>query len=75
MVGTVASSSQTMCSGVCIVCHRAGELSAQELEQLMVIVSNPRTFKVWVLSAPPAPAAQRVQQRSLALVSTQQHVL
>ena len=38
--------SQTMCSGVCITCHRAGELSAQELEQLMVIVSNPRTFKV-----------------------------
>ena len=35
-----------MCSGVCIACHRAGELSAQELEQLMVIVSNPRTFKV-----------------------------
>lgn len=30
------------------LCHgcRAGELSAQELEQLMVIVSNPRTFKV-----------------------------
>jgi hypothetical protein len=30
------------------LCCRAGELSAQELEQLMVIVSNPRTFKVRV---------------------------
>lgn len=31
---------------------RAGEMSAQELEQLMVIVSNPRTFKVpdWFLN-------------------------
>lgn len=31
---------------------RAGELSAAELEQLMVIVSNPRTFKVpdWFLN-------------------------
>lgn len=32
--------------------RRAGELSAQELESLMVIVSNPRTFKVpdWFLN-------------------------
>ena len=31
---------------------RAGELSAQELESLMVIVANPRTFKVpdWFLN-------------------------
>ena len=31
---------------------RAGELSAQELEQLMVIVGNPRTFKIpdWFLN-------------------------
>lgn len=32
-------------------CCRAGELSAQELEQLMVIVSNPRTFKVHSFTA------------------------
>ncbi len=33
-------------------CCRAGELSAQELEQLMVIVGNPRTFKIpdWFLN-------------------------
>ncbi|DBA93634.1 hypothetical protein WJX82_001423 [Trebouxia sp. C0006] len=31
---------------------RAGELSAKELEELMVIVSNPRTFKIpdWFLN-------------------------
>ena len=34
-----------------IVC-RAGELSAAELEQLMLIVANPRTFKIpdWFLN-------------------------
>ena len=32
--------------------HRAGELSAQELESLMVIVANPRNFKIpdWFLN-------------------------
>lgn len=32
--------------------NRAGELSAAELEQLMVIVANPRTFKIpdWFLN-------------------------
>lgn len=32
--------------------HRAGELSAAELEALMVIVANPRTFKIpdWFLN-------------------------
>jgi hypothetical protein len=37
--------------------YRAGELSAQELEQLMVIVSNPRTFKVGFQTAIPVAAA------------------
>lgn len=34
------------------LCCRAGELSAKELEELMVIVSNPRTFKIpdWFLN-------------------------
>jgi len=34
------------------VLDRAGELSAKELEELMVIVSNPRTFKIpdWFLN-------------------------
>lgn len=34
------------------MCCRAGELSAKELEELMVIVSNPRTFKIpdWFLN-------------------------
>ena len=35
-----------------LLCCRAGELSAKELEELMVIVSNPRTFKIpdWFLN-------------------------
>ena len=34
------------------LCARAGEVSAAELEQLMVIVANPRTFKIpdWFLN-------------------------
>lgn len=35
-----------------LLVNRAGELSAAELEQLMVIVANPRTFKIpdWFLN-------------------------
>jgi hypothetical protein len=45
----------SICAGNdCLLCdiHRAGELSAAELEQLMVIVANPRTFKIpdWFLN-------------------------
>lgn len=40
--------------GSLLLCNsaRAGELSAKELEELMVIVSNPRTFKIpdWFLN-------------------------
>ena len=37
---------------VCCILRRAGEVSAAELEQLMVIVANPRTFKIpdWFLN-------------------------
>ena len=42
---------QNICSGQAPDC-RAGELSAAELEQLMLIVANPRTFKIpdWFLN-------------------------
>lgn len=35
-----------------MVCCRAGELTAAELDQLMVIVANPRQFKIpdWFLN-------------------------
>ena len=39
-------------ANICAWSRRAGELSAAELESLMVIVANPRTFKIpdWFLN-------------------------
>ena len=37
---------------VCFCCLRAGELTAAELDNLMVVVANPRQFKIpdWFLN-------------------------
>lgn len=36
----------------CLACHRAGELTAAEIDNLMTVVANPRQFKVpdWFLN-------------------------
>ncbi len=48
----IVSFSAAKADEVQCISDRAGELSAKELEELMVIVSNPRTFKIpdWFLN-------------------------
>jgi ribosomal protein S13 len=52
--GAVLRSALALSYGAVLCCapRRAGEVSAAELEQMMVIVSNPRTFKIpdWFLN-------------------------